>query len=310
MKQSLLRPMKKLLSAIISLKIFILFFIPVEQPETVLEIIEREKVTIGICVATMLRMIMKNPKFETSDFSSLRWLFSAGASTPDDILNAYWGKNIKLVKGYGMTEAGPNNTAMDPDSMTMEEVRKKGASVGRPMIFNQVKILNDQGELVKQGEVGELIWGGNLVFSGYWNNPAETEHIFEDGWIRTGDLGRQDEDGHLYIVGRKKNMYISGGEKIYPLEIENVMNSYPGINETVVIGVKDQKWGEVGKAIIETERGIEISIEELTTYIKKKLGTLKTPKYFEFIEKIPKNTSGKVEMATIIEQFGSVEKVI
>lgn len=105
-------------------------------------------------------------------------------------------------------------------------------------------------------------------------------------------------------------MYISGGEKIYPLEIENVMNSYPGINETVVIGVKDQKWGEVGKAIIETERGIEISIEELTTYIKKKLGTLKTPKYFEFIEKIPKNTSGKVEMATIIEQFGSVEKVI
>lgn len=209
-----------------------------------------------------------------------------------------------------MTEAGPNNTAMDPDSMTMEEVRKKGASVGRPMIFNQVKILNDQGELVKQGEVGELIWGGNLVFSGYWNNPLETENILSDGWVKTGDLGRQDTDGHLYIVGRKKNMYICGGEKIYPLEIENVMNSYPGINETVVIGVADEKWGEVGKAIIETERGIEISIEELTTYIKNKLGTLKTPKYFEFIEKIPKNTSGKVEMATIIEQFGSVEKVI
>lgn len=280
------------------------------QADAALKIIETEKVTISVCVATMLRMMMNSPKFDVTDFSSLRWLLSGGASTPDDILDGYWNNGIKLVKAYGMTEIGPNNIARAPDNVSIEEIKRKGDSVGKPMIFNLAKIVNDAGEVVKQGEVGELIWSGSLIFSGYWNNPEETKKILKDGWISTGDLAREDAEGYYYICGRKKNMFISGGENIFPLEIENTINCYDGINEVVVIGVEDKKWGEVGKAIIEVGSEVKISEKHLIKYSKNRLGTLKTPKYFEFIEKIPKNSSGKVQMHTIIEKFGFVEETI
>jgi fatty-acyl-CoA synthase len=275
------------------------------QTDVTMDIIENEKVTVGIYVSTMLRMMMNHPRFDTTNFSSLRWLLSGGASTPDDILNKYWENNIKVAKAYGMTEIGPNNIARAPDNVSIEELKKKGDSVGKPMIFNSAKIIDDSGEIVKQGEVGELLWSGSLVFSGYWNNPEETKKILNNGWISTGDLARQDDDGYYYIVGRKKNMFISGGENIFPLEIQNVIGCYYGVNDVVVIGVADTKWGEVGKAIIEVESEVTISKERLIKYSKSRLGTLKTPKYFEFIEKIPKNSSGKVKIQEVIQQFGT-----
>ena len=276
--------------------------------EITLKMIEKEKVTVSMFVPTMLRMMLNSAAFDTTDFSSLRWIISGGAPTPIDILERYWEKNIKLFKAYGMTEIGPNNTTIVADNISLEALKLKGESVGKPMYFNRAKIVNDNGELVKKGKVGELFWAGSLVFSGYWNDTVETENIFKNGWVRTGDLAREDEDGYYYIVGRKKNMYISGGENIFPQEIENVIMSYRGVQEVVVIGYEDKKWGEVGKAIVELESNQKISIASFKRYLQNRLGSLKTPRYFEFVKKIPKNGTGKIEINEVIRKYRNSEE--
>jgi len=276
------------------------------DPELTLKIISDEKPTTLLGVSTIFRMIINQSEFEKTDFSSLRWVISAAAPTPVDIMEKFWEKEVKFVLAYGMTESGPCNLTIQADDMEMEEIKRRYKSVGKPFYFTKVKIIDNEGKEVGVNECGELIWTGPGIFSGYWNNRRETSNTLKDGWVYTGDIAKKDEDGFYYIVGRKKNMFISGGENIFPPEIEEEIYKHPAVHEVCVMGVPDEKWGEVGKAVITLKQNKNIGLEELREFLNDKLSSIKIPKHVEFVEEIPKNSTGKVQRGVIFSLFGKV----
>jgi fatty-acyl-CoA synthase len=185
---------------------------------------------------------------------------------------------------------GPNNFHL-PDDV----VKERPTSVGFPAFHCDMQIVDDDNNAVPIGDVGELLLKGPHAFSGYWEEPEETAKVIEpDGWVHTGDLVTQDEDGFYYIVGRKKDMFISGGENIFPTEIEEILFKHLKISEAAVIGVPDEKWGEVGKAFIVLRDGESMAEEEVREYFDGKLARYKIPKYYEFREDLPKSAAGKI----------------
>lgn len=275
------------------------------DPKETLEVIEKEKTTLLFGAATIFRMIADLPEFETADLSSLKWIMAGAAPTPINIMEKFWNKGLKFVLGYGMTEAGPNNLSGVVHFMTDEEMREKYASVGRPMYLTLTKVVDENGDEVGVNEVGELLWSGPQIFSGYWNNEEETNKTLVDGWIHTGDMVRVDEDGYYYIVGRKKNMFISGGENVFPPEVEKALYRIPQVHEVCVFGVPDEKWGEVGKAVVSLKPNMTITKEGIKEVLKKELAKYKIPKYIKFVDDIPKNSVGKIVVSKIVEKFGS-----
>jgi len=192
--------------------------------------------------------------------------------------------------GYGLTEVGPNNFYL-PES----EIRRKPTSVGFPVFHCDTKIVDKDGTPVPVGEVGELLLRGPHIFSGYWDEPEETAKTIEpDGWVHTGDLARVDEEGFYYIVGRSKDMFISGGENVYPTEIEELLYQHPAVLEAAVIGIPDEKWGEVGKAVIVVKPGHSLAADEIREYLKERLAKYKIPKVYEFRDSLPKSAAGKI----------------
>ncbi|MEF9842057.1 MAG: AMP-binding protein, partial [Raoultibacter sp.] len=190
-------------------------------------------------------------------------------------------------------------------SMTLDENRRKPCTVGKPMAFTQARIVDSQGLPVETGVLGEIAMKGGLSFSGYWNNEEETKAIMRDGWIHTGDVGYQDDDGDYYICGRIKNMYISGGENIFPSEIERCLELYPGVHEACVLGVPDERWGEVGKALLVVDSPARFDVEGLREHLGARLSKIKHPRFFEIIETLPKNGAGKRDMRLIGKKYGA-----
>lgn len=274
------------------------------DPRLTLEVIEKEKTTLLFGAATIFRMISDLPEFEKANLSSLKWVMAGAAPTPINIMERYWNKGLKFILGYGMTEAGPNNLSSTPQFMTDQMIRDKYASVGKPMYMTMVKVVDEKGESVGVNEVGELLWSGPQIFSGYWNHEIETNKTLADGWVYTGDMAKVDEDGYYYIVGRKKNMYISGGENVFPPEVESAIYEIPQVQEVCVFGVPDEKWGEVGKAVISLKKGQSITKEEIIKILRNKLAGYKIPKYIQFIDDIPKNNVGKIVVSKIMELYG------
>ena len=277
------------------------------DPKLTLEVIEKEKTTLLFGAATMFRMMSDLPEFQNADLSSLKWVMAGAAPTPINIMERFWEKGLKFVLGYGMTEAGPNNLSSTPQFMSEKLIRDKYASVGKPMYMTMTRVVNDKGEDVKVNETGELLWSGPQIFSGYWNNETETSSTIVNGWIYTGDMVTVDEDGYYYIVGRKKNMFISGGENVFPPEIESAIYEIPQIHEVCVFGVPDEKWGEVGKAVVSLKPGTAVTKEEIQKILRGKLAGYKIPKYIQFIDDIPKNNVGKVVVFKIMELYGKCE---
>ncbi|MBA4392697.1 MAG: hypothetical protein C0407_03995 [Desulfobacca sp.] len=267
--------------------------------DLILDLIKRERVTLFFGVPTMYQMFLESPKFAEADLSSLRFMVSGGAPLPRKIFEAFKKeKGIHLWEGYGLTEAGPNNFMANG----------KLGSVGRPMFHVDIKIVGSEGQEVSSGEDGELLIRGDHICAGYLNKPEETAEAIKEGWFHTGDLARVDEDGHLAIVGRKKDMYISGGINIYPAEVEWVIETHPQIAAAAVIGVPDEKWGEVGKAIVELLPGDTLSLEDLQTYLTDRLGKYKIPKYMVLVEVLPRTTaSGKVQKFILKNQHGRAD---
>jgi len=261
------------------------------NPEETIRIIEQEKCTIVIGVPTMFHMIANTPEFKSVKFESVRIFISGGAPCPVAIMENYWAKNKLFKMGYGLTEVGPNNFYLPED-----KIKQKPTSVGLPVFHCDMKIINTKtDEIVKQGEVGELLLRGPHIFSGYWDEPEETKKTIEaDGWVHTGDLAMQDKEGFYYIVGRRKEMYISGGENVYPVEIEELLFKHPAIDLAAVIGVPDEKWGEVGKAFITIKQGEEVTTNEIKDYLVDRLAKYKVPKYFEIRESLPTSATGKI----------------
>jgi fatty-acyl-CoA synthase len=258
-----------------------------------------------MCVETLYKALAAHPDFEKTDLSCFRWMINGAAPITKKTLEIYWGRDVRLFNAYGMTEIGPSNIAPPLNEISLAKARGKWNSVGIPMYFNNIRIVDEKGEKVRQGEVGELIAKSPLQFSGYWNDNAQSQAIQRNGWIYTGDIACVDQDGYYYICGRKKNMFISGGENIFPLEIERVISSHPSIDSAVVIGVPDDRWGEVGKAVVVLKNGNKLTKEELRQFLLgEDLSRIKIPKYVQFVESLPLNSVGKLDFGALRELCG------
>lgn len=275
--------------------------------EQALDVIEKERPTMIWGVPTIYRRLAESPRFQEADFSSISRCRCGAAPPPLELMEKYWKKGVQFCNGYGMTETSPGNLAMPVGEMTLEEIRAKRTSCGMVMPYNEARIVDDDGHDVPAGETGELLLRGGVLFSGYWNDEASTKAAMPDGWMHTGDIARVDEDGFYYVVGRKKNMYISGGENIFPFEIESVLFCHPAVKDVCVIGVSDPDLGEVGKAVIVPRPGTENLEESIRAFAAENLSAIKRPRYYAFTDKIPKSSLGKVEQSKLREAFGTPE---
>ncbi|MBI4776780.1 MAG: long-chain fatty acid--CoA ligase [Deltaproteobacteria bacterium] len=269
------------------------------DPDLILDLIQNEGVTLFFGVPTMYRMLIDSPKFDAVDFSRVRFMVSGGAPLGRDLFEIFkTRKSIHLWEGYGLTEVGPNNFLANG----------KPGTVGHPMPFVDVKLIDAQSGEVPTGSDGELLIRGPHVCAGYWNKPKATSESIVDGWFHTGDLAKIDEDGHLSIVGRLKDMIISGGANIYPAEIERIIETHPSVAGAAVIGVPDAKWGEVGKAVVELKPQSRLTLEELAEFLKSRMGKYKIPKYLAVVDRLPRTpVSGKVQKFILKEQHGGAD---
>ncbi len=260
------------------------------DPEETLRVVESERCTIVIGVPTVFNMISQSSNFKKTNFEHVRLFISGGAPCPVAIMEKYWERGKILKMGYGLTEVGPNNFYLPDDA-----VKERPTSVGFPAFHCDMKIVDDDNVTLSDEEVGELMLRGPHTFSGYWAEPEESAKVIEsDGWVHTGDLVKRDSDGFYYIVGRKKDMFISGGENVFPSEIEDVLYKHPAILEAAVIGVPHEKWGEVGKVFIVLKDGESLAEDEIRQYMDDKLASYKIPKHYEFREDLPKSAAGKI----------------
>jgi fatty-acyl-CoA synthase len=254
------------------------------DPVQVLELVEREKVTVFAGVPTMYQMMTQASNWETADMSSLRFCTSGGAPLPVPLVEQYTReKGVRFKQGFGMTEFGPGLFALPAE----DAVRKAG-SIGRPNFFVDVRVVDEDNNPLGPNQEGELVLKGPSASSGYWGNPEATDAAWDDqGWFHTGDIVRYDEEWYFYVVDRKKDMFISGGENVYPVEIENVLYKHPAVHMCAVIGVPHETWGEVGKAVVILKPGAAASEEELIDFMRNHLARYKVPKSVTFMDELP-----------------------
>lgn len=272
------------------------------DPAQVLHLIERERVTVFAAVPTMYQMIMTVPEFEGADLSSLRFCTSGGAPLPVPVIEHYTAtKGIRFKQGFGMTEFGPGLFALPP-----EDAIRKAGSIGRPNYFVDVRVVDDEHTPLGPNEIGELVLKGPSRSSGYYNDPEASAAVLDDdGWFHTGDLVYYDEDWYFYVSDRKKDMFISGAENVYPVEIESVLYKHPAVHMCAVIGVPDDKWGQVGKACVVLKEGATASETELLAFMKDHLAGYKVPKSVVFMESLPLSSMGKLLKRELRAQFTS-----
>lgn len=261
------------------------------EPEMVLDLIEKEKVTVFAGVPTMYQILTQAKNWEMADLSSLRFCTSGGASLPVPLVEKYTAeKKIRFKQGFGMTEFGPGLFALAP-----EDAIRKAGSIGRPNYFVDVRVVDEDNQPLGPGEPGELVLKGPSVFSGYFNNPEASRAAFDkQGWFHTGDIVSHDEDWYFYVIDRKKDMFISGGENIFPVEIEAVLYKHPAVHMCAVVGLPDPKWGEVGTACVVLNPGATASEAELIEHLRAHLARYKVPKEVVFVEALPLSGMGKI----------------
>lgn len=265
------------------------------EPDTALRVIEEEGCTWVFMVPTMFTMLIRDPRFDARRMASVRALMSGGAPCPQSLFEAYWALGLPLRQGYGLTEAGPNTFGAD-----LEAVRARPGTVGAPLPHVEVRLVRADGTECDADEVGELTVRGGHVMPGYFGRPRESAEALRDGWLHTGDLARRDADGYFYISGRRKEMFISGGENVFPAEIEEALLTHADVAEAAVVGVTDATWGEVGRAFVVVRAGAAPGAEALKAWCREKLAHYKVPKAFCFVEALPRSAAGKVLKAQLV----------
>ena len=264
--------------------------------DLILQLMEKEKATILFGVPTMLQMMADSPYFKKVDLSSVRYAIVGGAPMPIPLINIWHNKGVFIRQGFGLTEVGPNCFSLHQD----DAIRKKG-SIGFPNFYIETKIVKEDKTECASNEVGELWLKSPVITPGYWKNDKATKESITDGWFHTGDLVKQDEDGYFYVVDRKKNMYISGGENVFPAEVETYLYTNEKVKDAAVIGVDDEKWGEVGKAYIVLKDDQISNEKEIIDYCKGNLAKYKIPKYVAFLSELPKTEAGKIDKKKLIQ---------
>ena len=263
------------------------------------DLIETHKVTWMFGVTRMYADLVQSPRWETADLSSLRSLMSGGAPIPESLIIDYQNRGLVFVQAYGMTETSPGVTLLVPEKST-----SKIGSAGTPCFFVDVRIVRPDMSETDVDEPGEIIVNGPNVTPGYWNNQAATNSSFSDGsWLHTGDIARQDGDGYVYIIDRSKDMYISGGENVYPAEVEAVIFSHPAVAECAVIGVPDQRWGEVGAAFISPKKPGGLTKDEIRSFLSARMAKYKVPVYIYFETSLPRTGAGKLQKIELRKSF-------
>jgi fatty-acyl-CoA synthase len=286
------------------------------DPAAMLDLVERERVTMFFCVPTQYQLMLASERFGAADLSSLRFVTSGGAPLPVSLIERWRAvHDVPFKQGFGMTEFGPGIFSMGP-----EHAVAKAGSIGRPNWFVRAAVVDDDGRRLGAGEVGELVLAGPSMFSGYFEDEAATAAAIDaDGWFHTGDLARVDEDGFYFIVDRKKDMYVSGGENVYPAEVERALSEHPAVLLCAVVGVPDDRWGEVGRAFVvlrsPTRAGGEaaaasqatggtgagaatagdaVGEDDLLGFLRERLASYKVPASIRFVAELPMSPQGKI----------------
>ncbi len=270
------------------------------DPADVLIQLEKSGSTIFMAVPTMLKLMSEVPEIDRVNLQKVRYIIVGGEALPIPTIEYWADKGLPIRQGYGLTEVGPNVTSLHQD----DALRKRG-SIGFFNYYIEGKIVSDKGDECEVDEVGELWLKGPNVSPGYWHNEKANDSSFEDEWFKTGDLVKRDEDGYIYVAGRKKEMYISGGENVYPREVEKVLQAHPSVSDVAIIGVPHEKWGETGAGFVVVKPGTEISEEELKKYTQEYLAKFKTPRYIFFMNELPLNDAGKINKRELLEQFNN-----
>ncbi|MEI2330684.1 AMP-binding protein, partial [Priestia megaterium] len=269
---------------------------PKFSPSSIFELIQNRQATIFAGVPTMYNFLIQHDKGQKEHFHTVRLCISGGASMPVALLTSFERKfGVMVAEGYGLSEASPV-TCFNP----IDRERKAG-SIGTSIMNVENKVVNELGEEVEVGQVGELIVKGPNVMKGYYKLPEDTEYALRDGWLYTGDLAKMDKEGYFYIVDRKKDLIIVGGYNVYPREVEEVLYAHRDIVEVAVIGVPDPSLGECVKCYVVCNNQ-EITEEKLIAYCKEHLAKYKVPSEIEFLKELPKNTTGKILRRALKQQ--------
>ncbi|WP_055530317.1 long-chain-fatty-acid--CoA ligase [Streptomyces graminilatus] len=266
-----------------------LVLVPRFDPQTVLDTIARDRATVFEGVPTMYAALLGHPGADRADTSSLRMCVSGGAALPVEILHSFEHTfGCVILEGYGLSETSPVVSFNHPDRP------RKAGSIGTPVRDVEVRLLGESGKEVAPGEVGEIVVRGPILMKGYWNRPEDTAAVIPDGWLRTGDLARRDDDGYLYIVDRKKDLIIRGGYNVYPREIEEVLHEHPAVALAAVLGVPDDHLGEEIAAAIVLRPGALATAEELREFTKRQVAAYKYPRHVWLMDALPMGPSGKI----------------
>ncbi len=269
------------------------------DPEQVLNLIQQYGATFFAGVPTMYQLLTTAPNWDEADLSKLRFCTSGGAPLPVSLVEKFRDeKGVFFKQGFGMSEFGPGIFALAP-----EDAIRKAGSIGRPNFFVDARIVDDDNNPLLSGEVGELVLKGPSMSSGYYNNPQDSaEAVDDEGWFHTGDMARYDDEWYFFIVDRKKDMFISGGENVYPAEIEQVLYQHPAVHMCAVIGMPDEKWGEVGLACVVLKQDTFVTAKELLAHMENNLARYKVPKSVKIMDVLPISGAGKILKRELREQ--------
>jgi long-chain acyl-CoA synthetase len=266
-----------------------LSLIPRFDPGKALEIIQRDEVTVFQGVPTMYGAMLHHEKREDFDTSTLVVCASGGSAMPVELMRGFEEAfKCKVLEGYGLSETSPIASFNHPDQ------ERKPGSIGTPIDGVEMRVVDDEGQPVDQGDVGEIVIRGHNVMKGYWNNPEATAESIKDGWFHSGDMATVDEDGFFFIVDRKKDMIIRGGYNVYPREIEEVLYEHPAVREAAVLGVPHDEYGEEIAAAVALKDDAEVTAEELRDYVKEQVAAYKYPRRVWFVDELPKGPTGKI----------------
>lgn len=272
--------------------------------EETFRLIQQYKVTDTFLMPAMAKMMIQVPNWEKYDLSSLRFVGTGGEPVPERITEAFAKYNFTIFNSYGLTETTGEMTFLRP-----EQVKGKSAHcIGKSRTCGETKIVDSTGKELGPNQEGEIVVRGPTVVDSYWQRPEETAKAFRDGWLYTGDKGIKDSEGFYYFLGRTDDMIISGGENIYPAEVEQVILNHPKVADVAVLGVPDEQWGQTVKAIIAPKKGEELTEDEVTTFVKQHLASFKKPRIIEFVSELPKGATGKLDRKKIKEIYMHPQK--
>ena len=274
-------------------------------PDSWLDLAERHRITNAFLVPAMWAAVLNAPSFDGRDLSSLKTAVSGGAPCPIVVIEGMRARGVQFTEGFGMTETSPNASCLQPD-----EVVDHAGSIGKPLMHVEFRLVDESGEDVPIGEVGELVIRGPNVMAGYWKKPEATAEAMRGGWFHTGDLGRRDEAGFYTLVDRKKDMIITGGENVYPIEVEQVMYRHPAVGEVAVIGVPDTEWGETIVAVVALTPEGQVSEGELIAWTRDRVAHFKSPTRVEFVEALPRTATGKVLKRDLRETYSGAASAV